>query len=66
MKTHERFRRKKLEVWNVGPSKINERMKEFVIDLTEYYHYLICRYAYTVTLPLELFMRFPMSTMATI
>ena len=32
-------------------------MKEFVIYLTEYYHYLICRDAYAVTLAPELFMR---------
>ena len=32
-------------------------MKEFVIYLTEYYHYLICQYAYTVTLVPDLFMR---------
>ena len=32
-------------------------MNEFVIYLTEYYHYLIYRDAYMVTLVLELFMR---------
>ena len=32
-------------------------MKEFVIYLTKYYHYLICRDAYAVTLAPELFMR---------
>ena len=32
-------------------------MKEFVIYLTEYYHYLICWDAYAVTLALELIMR---------
>ena len=32
-------------------------MKEFVIYLTEYYHYLICRDSYTITLTVEMFMR---------
>ena len=32
-------------------------MKEFFIYLTEYYHYLMCRDDYTITLRLEIFKR---------